>query len=133
MLHDVDGYFLESLIPLIECNIPVRTNSRANARGHWSKHSGLYKEQRGVSEICFRRFVSNLEAEFPITIVMTRIAPGVLDDDNLQTALKSVRDGIADAIGLPGHDADPQLIWRYHQIKQRGYSVRVQVYESIPL
>ena len=44
-----------------------------------------------------------------------------MDDDNLQNALKSIRDSIADLI-LPGMakgqaDGDDRIQWRYDQIK----------------
>jgi hypothetical protein len=39
-----------------------------------------------------------------------------LDDDNLAAGFKSVRDGIADALGID--DRDPRVTWAYAQ--QRG-------------
>lgn len=60
-----------------------------------------------------------------LVISITRVGPGVLDDDNLIGGLKPVRDGIADAVELPDHD--PRLRWLYRQERAgRGtYSVRV--------
>jgi hypothetical protein len=50
-----------------------------------------------------------------------------LDDDNLQGALKSVRDGVADAYGIP--DNDSRITWRYSQERcGRGvFGVRVTI------
>lgn len=39
----------------------------------------------------------------------------MLDDDNLRSALKAVRDGIAEKLGID--DRDPRVEWRYGQRK----------------
>jgi hypothetical protein len=50
-----------------------------------------------------------------------------LDDDNAQGALKNVRDGIADALGVD--DRTPLVEWRYDQTrgKPREYGVRILI------
>ena len=60
-------------------------------------------------------------------ITLTRLASRKLDSDNLATALKAVRDGVADALNLD--DGDERLDWRYAQEKApRGhYAVRVEI------
>lgn len=63
----------------------------------------------------------------PAVVTMTRISPGTLDDDNLRPALKSIRDGIADAFGVK--DNDPRIEWRYAQErgKPKAYAVRIRI------
>lgn len=64
----------------------------------------------------------------PGTVVkLTRYSCGTLDDDNLRGSLKSVRDGVADALGIA--DNDGRVRWEYAQEKcKRGaYCVRVQI------
>ena len=46
--------------------------------------------------------------------------PRRLDGDNLGTALKAVRDAIADALGVD--DGDPSCAWEYGQVETRGES-----------
>lgn len=48
-----------------------------------------------------------------VVVTLTRIAPGTLDDDNLRPAMKAVRDGVADALGVD--DRDPAVHWQYAQ------------------
>jgi hypothetical protein len=62
-----------------------------------------------------------------LEVHLTRIAPRELDDDNLRGALKSTRDGVADALGID--DRDPRVRWGYGQErgKVREYAVRVEV------
>jgi hypothetical protein len=61
-------------------------------------------------------------------ITLTRISPLALDDDNLRTALKAVRDELAEGVlGMP-NDRDPRVVWIYGQAKPatpRTYAVRV--------
>lgn len=52
-------------------------------------------------------------ASKPLVITIRRIGPRMLDTDNAARAAKSVRDGIADAVGID--DGDPGLTWRYEQ------------------
>lgn len=59
------------------------------------------------------------------TITLTRLAPRSLDTDNLQRALKAIRDGVADALGVD--DGDARLRWRYAQEQARDYGVRISV------
>jgi hypothetical protein len=58
-----------------------------------------------------------------------RIAPRPLDTDNLAAAAKSVRDGVADALGCG--DAQQGDFWTYRPENQgRGvYAVRVEILE----
>ena len=42
-------------------------------------------------------------------VVLTRISPKPFDDDNNAAALKSMRDGMAEAWGI--NDADPRVTW----------------------
>jgi hypothetical protein len=64
-----------------------------------------------------------------VAITLTRIAPGVLDTDNLASALKAVRDGVADALRVD--DGSSRVAWRYAQErgKPRQYAVRVAIHE----
>ena len=65
---------------------------------------------------------------FPCTVTLTRVAPRELDDDNLIGGFKSVRDGVADWLGLA--DNDPRVKWRYAQQrapKARLYSALIEI------
>jgi hypothetical protein len=60
-------------------------------------------------------------------ITLTRIAPRKLDTDNLVSACKGVRDGIADTLGVD--DGDERITWKYAQRKgkPKQYAVEVEV------
>lgn len=109
---------------------PTRTVSEANQREHWAKKAKRAKGQRAIAQLSARHMRINL----PCGIVLTRIAPRMLDDDNLRGALKATRDGIADHLGIS--DNDPRVQWHYGQDRKHGapryYAVRVRVVSFIP-
>ena len=120
-------------------HIPIKTVSEANRRDRpmripggqwipgWDVKRRRTKEHRYVSALCIANAHIHLEPA-PFTVTMTRITPSsrMLDDDNLRSALKAARDGIADAFGID--DGDPRVTWEYAQRKgkPREYAVEVE-------
>lgn len=94
--------------------VPVRTRSETNMREHWRARHARRKDQRQKSGWMM---LAALRAEgigVPCVVTLTRIAPSRgLDDDNLRGALKAVRDGVSDALGVD--DRDPRVTWLYGQ------------------
>lgn len=99
--------------------LPLHTNNGLNAREHWVARSKRVKKERGLAGTVVPRFA------LPCTVTLVRISPGELDDDNLRGALKGVRDGIADRLGVD--DRDPRVTWVYAQERAKGYAVRVEL------
>ena len=104
--------------------IPVRTYSLTNQREHWA-----VKARRAQKE---RKWAYMLTADIkklglPLTVTLTRIAPRALDDDNIRAALKSIRDGVADRLGID--DRDERVTWDYVQRrgKPKEYAVDIEV------
>jgi hypothetical protein len=117
---------------MLEVLIPVKTISVANVREHWRARARRTKEHRQAAKAML---AGARDVPLPVIVTMTRYAPSSgLDGDNLQGALKAVRDGIADAFGLD--DRDMLLEWRYDQQRSKKgfYAVLVKVetctYES---
>lgn len=92
--------------------LPVATVSITNKREHWSKRS---KRANGQREAAYLLTQPLSKMGLPMTVKLTRISPRPLDDDNLRSALKSVRDGVADRLKLD--DRDPRVKWEYDQRK----------------
>jgi crossover junction endodeoxyribonuclease RusA len=105
--------------------IPIKTVSEANVRGHWAKGARRAKRQRRVAADCVHlaRLTGAVVPPLPLTVTLTRVAPRRLDSDNLQRALKAIRDGIADALGVD--DGDARIDWKYDQ--RPGKPQRVEV------
>lgn len=105
--------------------LPIKTVSEMNMRTHWAERAARAKQHRTTARLMVPAH------PLPCVVTMTRLSPGTLDDDNLRSAMKGARDGIADKLGAD--DADPRIVWRYEQEKcKRGeYGVRVSI-EAAP-
>ena len=113
---------------MIDVLLPIRTWSEANLRGHWAKRARRAQKQREAARLLVRAARSALPKSGTVAITLTRIAPRVLDTDNLASAMKAVRDGVADALGVD--DGSSRLAWRYAQErgKPRQYAVNVVIH-----
>lgn len=98
--------------------IPVRAVSLANQREHWAPRAKRAKQHRYIA--C----LSAKAHKLPLIVILTRIGKKRLDGDNLQGSLKSVRDGIADRLGID--DASPLVRWEYEQEIGKEYAVRIE-------
>lgn len=109
--------------------IPIKTVSVMNVREHWSARAKRAKGHRATTHAMLlgsRRPDLGLPP-YCATVTLTRIGSRTLDGDNLQSALKACRDGIADWLRVD--DADARVSWCYSQQKcKRGqFGVIVEV------
>jgi len=110
---------------MIEIRVPIKIVSVANLRLHWAVKAKLAKSHRSKA---FSALASVAAPPAPpCTLVLTRVAPRALDGDNLQSAFKAVRDGVADWLGVD--DGHQQLDWQYKQRKDgpKVYAVEIEV------
>lgn len=103
-------------------HIPIRLPSLANTRMHWRYVATLKKKQREATKACLKDATI---PPLPLLVTITRIGPKILDDDNLASACKYVRDEIARAVGVD--DGSNQYTWRYEQVKGMKYGVIVEI------
>lgn len=114
---------------MIAVLLPIKTVSEANQRGHWAKKAKRAKEQRFAAGLalrgpCRRAWLTDADEQLVVTLI--RLAPSSgLDDDNLASALKATRDGVADALNV--NDRNPRVAWRYAQARSKTYAVRVEI------
>lgn len=121
-------------------SLPIRTKSGDNAHEHWRTKAQRAKVQRCAALLAFRAAWSKFTTGSPwfgdrtaalqrgLTITLTRVAPSELDDDGNASGMKSIRDGIADALGLKS-DRSPFVTWKYAQRRAgvREYAVEVDI------
>lgn len=107
---------------MIRVTIPIRTVSEANVREHWAKRAKRVAGHRSIVRLALNAKVAVRGA---LTVSLTRIATRKLDDDNLRSALKATRDGVADALGID--DGDESIRWEYEQEKAREPGVRIEI------
>ena len=106
-------------------SIPGHLPSRANQRVHWSKAQKRARLQRSTAcGYTLAAMGTQLQPRRPVLVRMTRVSPRLLDDDNLQGAFKSMRDGIADAFRVDDSPSGP-ITWEYGQ--RRGKVARAEI------
>ncbi len=104
-----------------EIIVPIHTISEANKREHWRAGHARHKRQKYAVRL---ELLSNkLPQKLPVVVTMTRQSPRTLDSDNLQSAMKYVRDAISEHFlpdKAPGRaDDDPRFQWNYRQKKSQ--------------
>ena len=103
-----------SAIMMVCQPLPLHIISEANGRDHWRKVARRKALHRACAVYQMSRHARPMHGG-PITITLTRIAGRKLDDDNLSSGFKAVRDGVADWLGID--DGHERLTWRYAQRK----------------
>jgi len=91
--------------------LPIQVVSEANRRGHWSKHDQRRKEHRQTGHDAV------VAVPLPAVVRFERIGGNPMDDDNLRSAFKALRDGVADRLGID--DRDPRVRWEYAQRRRK--------------
>lgn len=117
---------------LYEWRLPIITVSEANSTEHWSKKHKRHKAQKNLILLAFK--IHSLKIELPCVIKLIRLSPRLLDDDNLLSAFKFIRDEISSQLipGLaPGRaDSDPRIKWEYNQEKSKTKGIKIQFFSS---
>lgn len=94
-------------------------NLGGRLRGKIARKVAIKEAVRGALSTCFPPF-----ALPPVRVVMTRVGTRKLDDDNLETAFKAVRDTIADWLGVD--DGDTQAV-RFRCKQRPGYQPGIEI------
>ena len=112
----------------VTVRVPLRTKPEGNGREHWRAVAKRRKAEHLAVGLMLARYAPALRMyDEPLVCTMTRISAGKLDSDNLQSALKGVRDAVAKSLGVD--DGGDVVEWRYKQDKaQRGtYWVAIEI------
>jgi hypothetical protein len=87
------------------------------SKGAMYAHAGREAKRRQQAFLTTRSKCQQF-AGWPVRITLTRISPCELDDDNLGTAFKRIRDGICEALGFrDDKNREGYLQWHYAQEK----------------
>lgn len=116
---------------VLEWILSIKTVS-PNKSEHWTAKMARNNIQANHIWASFKS--QRPKFDLPALIRLTRISSRNLDSDNLQGALKHVRDCVADQI-LPGlapgrADGDPRLQWEYAQKKGKEQGVKIEIFET---
>jgi len=106
------------------------TVSESNTREHWTKAHARHKKQKEI--VLLQMLAQSVPKKLPVAITFVRLGPRCLDDDNLASAFKYIRDTVADYLipGLaPGRaDNDPRITWHYEQEKSSIKGIKIRFY-----
>jgi hypothetical protein len=111
----------------IFAHVPVQIVSVANMREHWAsraRRSNTHRESAHYALMAVSRDLPKL----PLVVTLTRLQPSLgrhMDSDNLASACKAVRDGVADYLAVD--DGDPAIEWRYRQRRANGWGCEVLI------
>lgn len=110
--------------------IPIRLLSESNVAEHWTSKSKRHRTQQLQVKAAMNGI--DKEIKFPCMIILSRLSPRLLDDDNLVGAFKHIRDQVADCM-IPGKakgraDGDRRLMWEYHQEKSKEKLVKITLH-----
>lgn len=100
----------------------MKLGSKLNQRVHWSTRAKQAKIEREAAWYTVPKF------PLPCLVKLTRVGPRELDDDNLAGSFKSIRDGIADRLGVD--DRSPAVKYVYAQ-RKGPYGVEID-FEPMP-
>jgi len=102
----------------------MKLESKLNQRVHWSVRAKSAKQQREAAFYVVKKFELPLPI-LPLMVRITRIGPRALDDDNLAGSCKSIRDGIAQRLGID--DGSEAIAWRYAQ-RKGPYGIEIEFF-----
>lgn len=112
---------------MIVAHVPVRVTSTPNERLHWSAKARRVKAQRTAAYFELRRSNPTPPAWARVKVTLTRIAPRVMDTDNLAAGFKGIRDGVADFLRID--DGSDRVTWDYRQMRgaPKEYAARIEI------
>ena len=109
---------------IVHVELPVTIVSEPNRREHWAVRHRRHQLHRRWAYL-----IPKVQLEPPLKIHLERIGGRRMDDDNLVAGFKSLRDGIADRLGID--DGDRRVTWSYAQVPggKQG-SVMVHIHDK---
>lgn len=116
------------VLEMITIELPIRLYSVANLGEHWSTKMKRNQAQGLQVTAAMREALSEkqMRPKDRFIITLTRIGPKTLDDDNLASAFKKVRDCVARALGIDDKQT-LMLRWIYEQEKSKEYGIRIEI------
>jgi len=114
-------------------DVPVRVHSEANRRDHFRAVAARKKQQRSlVSAELWHHALLHPVPRAPYVVQLIRRCPPrskCRDSDNLRSALKAVRDAVAEHLDIDDNDLRPnsQARWEYAQEESPRHSVLIRI------
>jgi hypothetical protein len=104
--------------------IVVYTRTKGpNSREHWRVKAKRVASERNSTSYAL---MGEQKPPIPCSVRLTRVGPGMLDDDNLVGAMKGVRDEIAKWLGIDDRHSETVRYVYAHKRDSSGWSVTVE-------
>jgi hypothetical protein len=114
-------------LPCLDVTFEVVTRAEANQRGFFKALSRKKNQDAALERALSEALVSQpIPSAGPWCVRLTRLSPATLDDDNLVSAFKRLRDQIAKVIGID--DRSPCVAFCVAQQRAKPANVRVEVW-----
>lgn len=102
--------------------VPIRTVSALNAREHYMRRAKRVKAEREATAWMLK---NEARPPLPCTVRLIRMGPtNGLDSDNLEGALKGVRDEVAEWLGVNDRDAE-RVAYDCRQMRSKHWGVGI--------
>lgn len=113
---------------VVGVRFPIVTVNESNSSKFRGSPFALTNYRKKVHTVVGGALLRVPKPALPCVIEMTRLSPGKLDSDGLQSACKAVRDAAAHWMGVD--DADDRITWEYAQGRcargTMGLELRIQ-------
>ena len=126
--------------------LPLKTVSEANSSEHWTVSSRRHRQQQFFIRALFHAL--DKEITVPCVVTLTRLNSRDLDEDNLVSSMKWIRDEVSECIfpekrkryvtnkgtlkDIKGRaDSDPRISWKYAQEKSKTLGIRIQIESNL--
>lgn len=97
--------------------VPMGAAWRTKPEGNQREHPlAVWRRGEAQKKAMWPWLRQHAPPKLPAVITLTRISMGTLDTDNLQSALKRIRDSVAEWCGCGDSPSDP-IEWEYAQQK----------------
>jgi hypothetical protein len=100
----------------IEVVVHVEAVSEANVREHWGARHRRHQLQRVQTRLALLSTGARPGAILlPVDVTFVRVGKRLLDTDNLAGSMKSIRDDVADFLGVDDGPTEKRVSWGYEQ------------------
>ena len=121
----------------LDLTIPGFHLKSPNSPEHWTaRHARVKREKKSLAHAMMESGNLNKLFHLPCTVIITRISPRRMDEDNYIASAKAIKDFIAGIIipGLaPGRaDGSEFIVWKYQQERRsKGeYAINIKIYQT---
>lgn len=119
--------------PLATLILPIRTVNESNGpQGKFWAKARRRKKIRSAVLLALSAHLRAVDLPLPLTVRLTRLSAGELDDDGLVSSLKQCRDACADFLGVDDKKRDiVRYTYEQARCKRGTYSIMIEFFANV--